>query len=39
MIRISEAVLAGHPDKFCDQVADAVIAECMSVDKDAYGQV
>ena len=39
MIRISEAVLAGHPDKFCDQVADAVIAECMKVDEDAYGQV
>jgi S-adenosylmethionine synthetase len=39
MIRISEMVLPGHPDKFCDQVADAVIAECMKVDKDAYGQV
>jgi S-adenosylmethionine synthetase len=39
MIRISEAVLAGHPDKFCDQVADAVIAACMRIDEDAYGQV
>lgn len=39
MIRISEMVLAGHPDKYCDQVADAVIAECMNIDKDAYGQV
>ena len=39
MIRISEMVLAGHPDKYCDQVADAVIAECMKIDKDAYGQV
>jgi len=39
MIRISEAVLAGHPDKFCDQVADAVIAACMDIDEDAYGQV
>ena len=39
MIRISEMVLAGHPDKFCDQVADAVIAECVAVDTDAYGQV
>jgi len=38
-MRISEAVLAGHPDKFCDQVADAVIAACMAVDADAYGQV
>ncbi len=39
MIRISEMVLAGHPDKFCDQVADAVIAELMCIDRDAYGQV
>jgi len=39
MIRISEMVLAGHPDKYCDQVADAVIAECMNIDKNAYGQV
>lgn len=39
MIRISEMVLPGHPDKFCDQVADAVIAECVSIDADAYGQV
>ena len=39
MIRISEAVLAGHPDKFCDQVADAIIGECMRVDPQAYGQV
>ncbi len=29
----------GHPDKFCDQVADAVIAECVAIDPDAYGQV
>lgn len=39
MIRISEMVLPGHPDKFCDQVADAVIAECVKIDPDAYGQV
>ena len=39
MIRISEMVLPGHPDKFCDQVADAVIAACVAVDADAYGQV
>ncbi len=39
MIRISEMVLAGHPDKFCDQVADAFIAEAMKIDLDAYGQV
>src|SRR5262249_9322864 len=39
MIRVSEMVLPGHPDKFCDQVADAIIAECVAVDADAYGQV
>ena len=39
MIRVSEMVLPGHPDKFCDQVADAVIAECVRIDPDAYGQV
>ena len=39
MIRISEMVLPGHPDKFCDQVADAVIAETVAIDPDAYGQV
>lgn len=39
MIRISEMVLPGHPDKFCDQVADAVIAACVKIDDDAYGQI
>src|SRR5262249_53224394 len=39
MIRISEMVLPGHPDKFCDQVADAVIAECVAIDPEVYGQV
>lgn len=39
MIRVSEMVLPGHPDKFCDQIADAVIAEAVRVDRDAYGQV
>jgi S-adenosylmethionine synthetase len=31
MIRMSEVVLPGHPDKFCDQVADAIVAECYHV--------
>ena len=39
MIRTSEAVLDGHPDKFCDQVADRIIAEAYSYDPQAYGQV
>ena len=39
MIRVSEMVLPGHPDKFCDQVADAIIEAAMATDPDAYGQV
>jgi S-adenosylmethionine synthetase len=39
MIRMSEAVLPGHPDKFCDQVADAIVAECYRADPRAYCQV
>jgi S-adenosylmethionine synthetase len=39
MIRVSEAVLPGHPDKFCDQIADAIVAECYRVDPRAYCQV
>lgn len=38
MIRVSEAVLPGHPDKFCDQVADAIVAEAYRVDPRAYCQ-
>ena len=26
MIRCYEAVLSGHPDKFCDRIADAIVA-------------
>jgi S-adenosylmethionine synthetase len=39
MIRMSEVVLPGHPDKFCDQVADAIVAECYEADPRAYCQV
>jgi S-adenosylmethionine synthetase len=39
MIRMSEVVLAGHPDKFCDQVADAIVAACMDIEREAYVQV
>jgi S-adenosylmethionine synthetase len=39
MIRMSEMVLPGHPDKFCDQVADAIIAHTVQVDPEAYGQI
>ena len=39
MIRFSEMVLPGHPDKFCDQVAEAVVAACAAADPEAYCQV
>ena len=39
MIRFSEMVLPGHPDKFCDQVAEAVVAACAAADTEAYCQV
>ncbi len=39
MIRSSEAVLAGHPDKFCDQIADAILAAAYTTDPGAYAQI
>ena len=39
MIRLSEAVLPGHPDKFCDLVADAIVREATRIDKESYAQV
>jgi S-adenosylmethionine synthetase len=39
MIRFSEMVLPGHPDKFCDQVADAIVARAAALDAEAYCQV
>jgi len=32
----SESVGEGHPDKLCDQVSDAVLDYCLSLDKDAH---
>ncbi len=31
----SESVGEGHPDKLCDQIADAVLDECIKKDKFA----
>ena len=31
----SESVGEGHPDKFCDQVSDAILDACISVDPAA----
>jgi len=39
MIRSSELVLPGHPDKFCDPAADAIVAACYRADPRAYCQV
>jgi S-adenosylmethionine synthetase len=39
MIRVSEMVLPGHPDKVCDIIADAIIAEAYRADPHAYAQV
>ena len=29
----SESVSAGHPDKICDQISDAVLDACLAQDK------
>lgn len=39
MIQLSEAVLNGHPDKFCDQLADTILHETLRKRPGAYGQV
>lgn len=31
----SEQVSAGHPDKICDQIADAIVADCLQYDNDS----
>ena len=31
----SEAVSAGHPDKICDQISDAILDYCLAYDKDS----
>lgn len=32
MFFTSESVTEGHPDKFCDQISDAVLDECLKRD-------
>jgi len=39
MIRTAEAVLDGHPDKFCDILADSILAEGYKADPDCYAQI
>lgn len=31
----SESVTAGHPDKVCDQISDAILDACLSQDSDS----
>ena len=31
----SEAVSAGHPDKICDQISDAILDYCLAYDKNS----
>ena len=31
----SESVSAGHPDKICDQISDAVLDACLKEDPDS----
>ena len=35
MLFTSESVTEGHPDKFCDQISDAVLDECLRHDPQA----
>jgi len=39
MKRYSEVVLNGHPDKFCDLIADRIIRHAYKTDSEAYAQV
>lgn len=36
MLFTSESVTEGHPDKFCDQISDAVLDECLRVDPASH---
>ena len=31
----SESVSAGHPDKICDQISDAILDACLAQDKNS----
>ena len=35
MLFTSEQVSAGHPDKICDQISDAVVTDCLSHDRNS----
>ena len=35
MLFTSEQVSAGHPDKICDQISDAIVADCLKHDRNS----
>jgi S-adenosylmethionine synthetase len=35
MMFTSESVAEGHPDKFCDQISDTVVDECLRLDPES----
>jgi len=39
MIRYSEVVLPGHPDKLCDAIANSIIEAVTSIDPVGYGHI
>ena len=32
----AKSVARGHPDKLCDQIADAILDDCLSHDRHAH---
>ncbi len=39
MKRYAEAVLNGHPDKFCDIIADRILLATAQIEAQSYGQI
>lgn len=39
MKRYAEAVLNGHPDKFCDIIADRILLAASQFESESYGQI
>ena len=35
MLFTSEQVSAGHPDKLCDQISDAIVTDCLKNDRNS----
>jgi S-adenosylmethionine synthetase len=39
MLKTAEAVAIGHPDKICDQIADAILDSCLSKDPNTRAAI